>query len=206
MNSIDELTYPRYKEVFYKYRDYLQNTNPKFLNGQDMVWNEAEGTINVMVIRCNDIYETNDRIRNNDWMVIIENRGEGLFRRHIFKCTADPKYRQDNIANLCEQMYYGNIRNHRGIFGRLAICQDNCKVWVRRYKGGNWIEEQGHFGINIHNPAGAFNSSLGCVILDTDSHYINEFRPLLKRTKGKVSVMVVNEKVYFELLKDPAQN
>ena len=180
------IPYGVYKMMFNVYASEL----PEKLNKSKTKWND-DG-LNVIVIRCNDIYITNDMKRNNDWMILFF---EG--KKYIFQCTADPKYRKNKIANICEQVYYGNIRNHRGIYNRLAICQDNCKVFVRRYINNKWFEEQGHFGINIHNSNGLFNSSLGCVILADESRYINSFRPLLREVKKKtnhIPVAVINIK------------
>lgn len=177
-----------YKEIFNAYAEGL----PDKYNLSKTYW---EDVLNVIVIRCNDIYVTNNELRNNDWLVCIYNN-----LRYVYKCTADPKYKRDRIANLREQVYYGNIRPHRWIGWRTCIAQDNCKVWVRRYANGKWYEELGHFGINIHNSAGYFNSSLGCVILADESRYINSFRPLLRTVKkqtNRIPVAVINIK-WFE--------
>ena len=163
---------------------------PEKYNLSKVKWND--NGLSVIVIRCNDIYETNDIKRNNDWLILFF---RGL--KYIFQCTADPKYRKNKIANLCEQAYYGNIRNHRGIYNRDAICQDVDKVFVRRYTGSKWYDESGYFGINIHNSNGLFNSSLGCVILADEKRYINTFRPLLREAKqisNKIPVVVINIK------------
>ena len=201
MNKLyfEDLRYNQYKFLFEKYVAELKHT--EYLRNESIAWSDAEGTINVFVIRCNDMYITNDIQRNNDWLVVIENRPEDSFRRYIFKCTADPKYRRNKIANLVEQIYYGNVRNHRWIPGRDAICQDNNEIYVRRYENGEWFEEKGHFGINIHNSAGFFNTSLGCVVLASEDSYLNEFRPLLRRVqKINIPVAVLRDTKFEELL------
>jgi len=184
-NRLKKIPIEVYKTLFNSYAD------SGIPNASNTHWGDV---LNVIVIRCNDIYITNDLKRNNDWLILIYNN-----LRYIYECTADPKYRKNKIANICEQVYFGNIRNHRGIYNRLAICQDNSDVYVRRYTGNKWYEEHGKFGINIHNPAGFFNSSLGCVILANESRYINSFRPLLREVKKKtnhIPVAVFNLKEF----------
>ena len=196
---LENLRYDDYKNIFEKYLAALDDT--QWLLSKKAKWQTDEGSINVIAIRCNEIYITNDIKRNNDWLIVIENRPDDNFRRYIFSCTTDPKYRTTEIANVCEQIYLGNIRNHRLQSNREAICQDNCDVWVRRYINGQWMEEKGKFGINIHNPQGARNSSLGCIILSSDDDYINEFRPLLRRVKrSNIPVAVIRDTKFQEYL------
>ena len=183
-NRLRKIPYGVYKMMFNVYAAEL----PEKFNQSKTKWTDTG--LNVIVIRCNDIYITNDMERNNDWLILFF---EG--KKYIFQCTADPKYRKNKIANLCEQAYYGNIRNHRGIYNRDAICQDVYKVFVRRYTGSKWYDESGYFGINIHNSNGLFNSSLGCVILADEKRYVSTFRPLLREAKkvsNKIPVVVVN--------------
>ena len=94
------------------------------------------------------------------------------------------------------QVYLGNIRPHQWAFNRDAVCQDYCAVWVRRFfkskydakpkmtycKENNlwYYNDFGLHHINIHNANGFFNSSLGCVILDSEDEFIKIFRPTLK--------------------------
>jgi len=195
----ENLKYNQYEEFFNNYIDELSGS--KYLRDSGIRWCGVNKTINVIVIRCNDIYITNNMKRNNDWMIVIENTKSGSFKRYIFKVTADPKYRRDKIANLMEQVYFGNSRNHRSQPNRIAICQDTCQVFVKRYKGPTWYEDLGFFGINIHNPKGFFNSSLGCVILAKDSDYLNDFRPLLKRvSKSRIPVAVIRNTDFARLI------
>jgi len=183
-DRLRKIPYGVYKMMFNVYAAEL----PEKFNQSKTKWND--NGLNVIVIRCNDIYVTNDMERNNDWLILFF---EG--KEYIFQCTADPKYRRNKIANICEQVYFGNIRSHNFVFGRDAICQDNCKVFVRRYINKEWYEESGYFHINIHNANGFFNSSLGCVILADEKRFISTFRPLLREAKkvsNKIPVAVLN--------------
>lgn len=193
-----DLSYQQLKDLFNDYLVYLSKFKTKYHN-PNVKWRDDDGTINVIVIRCNDLYVTNDMVRNNDYLCVIHNTGDS-YEQFVFNVTADPKTRKNRIANLCSQSYIGNIRNHRWIPNRLAICQDNDAIWVRRYENNKWFEENGYFGINIHNSAGFFNSSLGCVILSSEDSYINSFRPLLKKVQGKsVPVIVMEENNFNDL-------
>jgi hypothetical protein len=164
--------------------------------------------INVFIIRCNPIYVTNDINRNNDWMFIIQNPGRlnPSHKKYIFQVTVDPKIKKNGIANSLPQQYLGNIRNHRWIPGRPAICQDNHKVWVRRYNKMGFYEEAGYFGINIHNNAGLFNSSLGCTILASENSYSQTFKPLLNSLKklgiiNKIPVTIMQDETFIDLMR-----
>jgi hypothetical protein len=148
---------------------------------------------------------------DNDFLVIIENKPGDLVTLYVFSATVDPKTRRNNIASILYQFYYGNIRNHRGIPGRTAVCQDFCTVWVRRYFMsilGKWdfIDEKGFLGINIHDKGGFFNSSLGCTILDSQDDYSKYFKPLLDKIKKvnsrDIPVMVIHEQKFRELLNE----
>lgn len=171
-------------------------------------FNTEPGTINVIAVRCNHLYITNDIERNNDVLMIVENKADDNFRRYIYDVTADPKSRKPGIANLLPQIYLGNIRNHRQILGRPAICQDFDSVWVRRYNSnGIWKDENGLFGINIHDRGGFFNSSLGCIILGSEEEYRNEYKPLLLRSEKKnIPVAVMQDIVFEDLTKNILTN
>ena len=169
-----------YKMLFNIYAAEL----PEKLNKSKTKWND--NGLNVIVIRCNDIYVTNEMKRNNDWMILFH---KGL--KYIFQCTADPKQRKNRIANLCEQVYFGNIRPHKWIRWRTCIAQDKCKLWVHRFTNRtDFYNDFGHFGINIHNPAKYFNSSLGCVILAYEKRYTDVFKPLLLSVENKNNIPV----------------
>lgn len=196
------LTIPQINNIFNAYYNYLGHNN--FTN--NIRFDITPGGINVFVIRMNSIYVTNDMKRNNDWMFIYQNEipGKQKSYNYVFQVTADPKTRKYRIANILPQIYGGNIRNHRWIFGRLAICQDNYKVWVRRFDKNekDFVDEKGFFGINIHDNAGMFNSSLGCVILANQSSYSNMFFPLLKEIKSIqkiIPVCVFQDNIFLNL-------
>jgi len=191
-----KISYKTFREIFDNFSDYLKGT--KYHNA-DVCWDNRIGMINVIVIRCNEVYITNDLKRNNDFLIICENKIDTV-TTYVFNCTADPKYRRSKIANFMPQVYFANIRNHRQIPGRICLAQDLCKVWVKRFQGvKNW-EDHGNFGINIHNSAGFFNSSLGCVILASEDDFIKEFRPLLKRCKYKSKIpAAVMQLEHFEV-------
>lgn len=180
----------KYRELFDKY---IASLPKEYQHG--VKWNE-DG-INVIIKRNNPVETFNDEIRNNDDLIIIENK-PATYTKYLFNVTADPKTRRFGIATLLPQAYYGNVRNHRGILGRPAICQDNCPVWIKRYGGK---VEHGHFGIHIHDNGGFFNSSLGCTVLSSAESFINEFKPLLKRIKGKtISVICIQAEKFDELM------
>lgn len=195
------LNYPDFRKVFEK--NIAEKLGTKWMRDSKIKWSTEDGTINVIVIRCNDIYITNDEKRNNDYLVIIENTPEGSMN-YIFNCTADPKYKRDGIANLCEQIYYGNIRNHRWTFGRLAICQDFCEVYVIRFIKGKPSEECGLFKINIHDNGSSYNSSLGCVIIATQQENKKYYQPLLSRVRKiqerNIPVAVIRDVNFVRLL------
>jgi len=197
------LSYTRFelfKQLLYGYTNtYLdddRDTSPIFTN--------KKNSILVFVIRCNERISFNDKERNNDLLVIAEYISEDNFNVYTFNVTADPKSQKPNIAHLIEQVYTGNIRPHRWIAGRLAICSDK-GCWYKRTdsKGNPYDAKFGQIGLNIHDTGGYFNSSLGCVILESDSEYKNVFKPLLKRCSNAsaIPVMVVNGDYFKEELK-----
>jgi hypothetical protein len=165
--------------------------------------NQVRGTIMAFVIRCNDGISFNDELPNNDLLVIVEYVSEDNTNIYTFNVTADPKSKKANIAHLLEQVYVGNVRPHRWIAGRLAICSDN-GCWFRRT---DTVGRDGDFtfdkiGINIHDTGGFWNSSLGCVILESDDEYKNVFKPLLRRVinKNSIPVAVINQRYFKEEL------
>ena len=193
-----DIPYHSYERLFDIHKDSFINTK-YYANIEKRTDNK---NIMAYIIRCNDYYITNDMKRNNDYLVVIWYDANSVIK-YCFGVTADPKTRKKGIANIIEQVYFGNIRNHWWTLGRDAICQDNCDVWVRRYTLlTDYYEEKGRFHINIHNNAGAFNSSLGCTIFADDSEYFNHFRPLLRNCTNKnyVPVSVISEKNFLEII------
>lgn len=162
-------------------------------------WLDAEGTINVIVIRENAENSYNDVIRNNDHLLIFENRPNETFREYLYQVTADPSTNKYNIAHLCQGAYESyTVRPHRWIAGRTALCQDKGEVKIFRTNSKRGIIDYfwGLFGINIHDTGGFWNSSLGCVILALKAQYL-EYKQILLRAKtvyGKkaISVFVIN--------------
>ena len=192
------IPYDIYEQIFYHFKQSLKDT--KYF--KDINLRTGDGNIDCFTIRCNDYYVTNDMKRNNDYLVILEYLPEKV-SKYCFHVTADPKTRKWGIANLIEQIYYGNIRNHHWTLGRDCIAQDNCKVWVRRYSNTTqYVEQEGNFTINIHNNGGFFNSSLGCTILADDKDFISDYRPLLRRCTNRsyIPVCVIRDTLFEQYL------
>lgn len=197
------LSYTRFelfKQLVYGYaNNYLDEERIQY-----QIFDNKKNNIIVFVIRCNERISFNDKERNNDLLVIAEYISEDNFNVYTFNVTADPKAQNPNIAHLIEQIYTGNIRPHRWIAGRLAICSDK-GCWYRRTdsKGKPYDAKFGQIGINIHDTGGYFNSSLGCIILESDSEYKNVFKPLLKRctNSNNIPVVVINQDYFKEELK-----
>jgi|SRR5574343_72548 hypothetical protein len=199
-----DLTYQELKDLCLDFQEYLRKNKPKYYN-ENCKWIGGGSGANVIIIRCNKPYTGNDTLRNNDYLIIVKNNGDS-YEQFVYNCTADPKTMRLGIATLLEQCYVGNIRNHHYTPNRPAICQDFCRVWVGRYDGKNGYEQFGYFTMHIHNPAGFFNSSLGCTILSTDDSYISTFRPLLKKLIAEgytrnIPVFVMQEETFNNLIK-----
>ena len=165
---------------------------------------------NIILIRCNPIYVTNDMQPYDDWMVVANQD-----KIEVFEMTVDPKTRRKGIANLMPQVYYGNIRPHNWVDWRLAVCQDFCKLWVRRFdtkqstlyqkycdENNLWYYDD--FGLHHINIHGAWwkwsmkympewiNTSLGCAIHKNEKVYRNVFVPILKSvSKDKINYIPV---------------
>lgn len=163
-----------------------------------------KNAIMVFVVRCNERISFNDVERNNDLLVIVEYISEDNFNLYTFNVTADPKSQKPNIAHLIEQIYTGNIGLHRAILGRTCIRSDK-GLWYRRtdLNGKPYDPKFGQIGINLHNSAGFWNSSLGCVILESEDDYKNVFKPLLNRVSNRnnIPVAVINQDYFTEELK-----
>ena len=183
-------------------KNVLPNFPVIFKNDESIQWQQPF----VFILRYNKYYQTNTEIRNNDYVVIITDKV------NVFECTADPKKRRNDIANIANnQAYFGNIRNHNFQPGNICIAQDYCDLIVRRYysymrrygRGQDlittgydkdlklwYIEERGRFHINLHRSS-YYNSSLGCAIIA--GHDEDEFKTLLKEIKKtqKINIPVV---------------
>lgn len=177
----------------------------------DCVFPVVKSSIMAVAVRCNETISFNDQLRNNDLLCLLQvadfDRG---ITTDFFDVTTDPCGRKSNIAHLCEQIYRGNIGFHRGDASRICIRSDfGAGTWINRTdENGEIIDlntsekftsEPGHFGINIHNNNGFYNSSLGCIILSDETAYQRVFKPdLVNCTHGAMSnhsnipVLVVN--------------
>jgi len=192
-------SFTQFVELLNAYQNYLKNELVTFRGTP----NKERGTIIALVIRCNDGISFNNELPNNDLLVVVEYVSEDNFNIYTFNVTADPKSKKANIAHLLEQVYTGNVRPHRWILGRLAICSDK-GCWFRRTdtKGNDGDFTFDKIGINIHDTGGFWNSSLGCVILENDDEYKNVFKPLLRRVinKNSIPVAVINQRYFKEEL------
>lgn len=196
---------------FNQYRDFIINYQLEYLDIEKvLVGKEAykkilqslftRGYIFDIKIRCNSRISFNDKIRNNDLLVLPEYVSENNFNVWTFNCTLDPSTNKYNIAHLAEQIYQGNIRPHNWVQWRTAICSDTLGTWVKRTDTNEDIlkTEKGKFGINQHNLWKFFNPSLGCPVLESEEDYLNVFKPLLNRcTNPKEIICVVINQDYF---------
>lgn len=202
-DKIDSLNILQFQKLHYLFSDSLKGTKYE----KEVIFDIEPKHINLFTIRNNDVYMTNDMIYDNDYVIVTQN---GSIEKNssitILRATADPKMRRQNIANLVQQQWYGNIRPHHWMAGRLAVCQDNDKVWVRRYQTiTQYIEEYGNFTINIHNKNGLSNSSLGCTILASDESYKKLFLPTLKEVQSiqkKIPCSLLQIEMFNELYKE----
>ena len=156
----------------------------------DVSFREGIGNINVMGIKRDpEIHFNSSEAFYNDILVVSQNVENGQ-KFYVYKVTMDPKNKKNKIAHLLLGMYDSyNIRPHRWISSRIAICQDRDEVFIARTdKKGNVINAvpyNGLFGINIHDSDIFINTSLGCTVLEKDSihnkyHYKKSLKPLLK--------------------------
>lgn len=204
-DRIDKLNSKQdFKKLFYDLKDYLKSFKDGKYYNEYPEFDERAGFINVFAVRCNDILVGNDKLRNNDYVFIWQNETPtDSAHIYVFDVTADPKTQYKGMANILSQQYYGNIREHHQQDNRLAICQDNYRTWVRRPDGrGGSTDHYGFYTIHIHDNAGLYNTSLGCIILANQGSYKELFLPLLKNLRGKqknIPVSVLQYDKFLEL-------
>lgn len=174
-------------------------------------WNDEEGTINVIAIRNNDELDFNNRVRNNDQLMVFENRPNDMFRVYEFPCTTDPATpitlrdflsKKRGRAHLCEGAYESYVvRPHNWVLGRTALGQDANPVQVARSDNkGQFVGfDTGFFGINVHDAGRFWNSSLGCIIIafENNLQYKSEFKPCLERAKSVHKKLGINFTVFL---------
>lgn len=191
-----------YKELFYAAKNYLKTKEGGKFYRDYPRFSESPKHINCFAFRCNGIGIPNDVLIDNDIMVITINNEDGIpDTKVICACTVDPKTKRYRIAFACEQQYYGNLRNHRGQDNRIAVCQDNHEVWVRRYLEDlvNYIHVEGKFGINWHNVWA--NTSEGC-ICHSDAVYRRTIKPLwdkVKQFQKDIPCTIIHEDTFYKL-------
>lgn len=198
--SLLDISSFKYQEIFDNW--YKKRQETKYKIDYPIKYNDEDNSINIFIIRMNNIGIMNDQKRNNDFLIMIHNATDGIYK-YVFEVTADPKTKKTGIASIIPQVYIGNIRNHKWIFGRTAVCQDNHPVWVWRW--GLNKEEKGFFGINIHDNGGFFNSSLGCTIFADNKAYKENFKKILDEVKNtefknNIPVAVFQEKDFIECM------
>lgn len=175
----------KYGEKEYQFRR-ISGSTPSFPT--------EPNTITLIGIRNNEEISFNDTLTYNDDLIVYENTSSGEVRLWRFPCTTDPKSKKDNIGHLIKGVWASYIvGNHRHQPGRTALRQDaNTVVVARTNKNGEISKvERGHFGTNIHNKNGFFNSSLGCTILENDINYDQKFKPILKRVKDQTTITYI---------------
>lgn len=174
-------------------------------------WNEKEGTINVIAVRNNEELDFNNKVRNNDKLMVFENRPDDCYRLYEFPCTTDPcapitlrdyTRLKRGRAHLCEGAYDSyHVRPHNWVRGRTALGQDANPVRVARSDNkGNLVKyDAGFFGINVHDAGRFWNSSLGCIIISYENNrqYKTEFKPVLERAKPVHKKLGINFTVFL---------
>ncbi|WP_276979196.1 hypothetical protein [Flavobacterium filum] len=208
--------FEQYYDLLLGYSNYLLDERDTFFNRKSLDEIKkilfAKNAIIVFPIRCNNRISFNDSDAdgdgdidwNNDLLVIVEYISENNFNVFTFDCTVDPKTNKHNIAHLIEQVYTGNVGNHRGILSRICIRSDR-GTWFKRtdYKKQVVMEDFDLRGINIHDNNGLFNTSEGCPILQSQGDYKNTFKPLLNRVSNRnfIPVAVLNQDYFTDELK-----
>src|SRR5690606_15523272 len=190
-NYLNTLSVDTCKRLFNDYKESLlsESKTAKYVVDKTITWNNSPGALNVIQIRCNELFVANDKKFNNDWMITVENpSGENKYgnpKLEVYSVTVDPKIQRNNMAFVMEQITRRHIGYHKWNPARIALRQDqgslNYRTWVARQtkKNGKWInrEELGFFTIHTHDNGGFSNSSLGCTILSSLDTYKKYFKP-----------------------------
>lgn len=185
-----------FKEIWNLYMEYCKALGRTI---GDVSFRENLGDINVMGIKKDpEVHFNLSGAFYNDILVVAKNVHNGQ-KFYVYKVTMDPKSKKNRIAHLLLGMYDSyNIRPHRWIPTRTAICQDRDEVFLARTdKEGNVINAtpySGLFGINIHDSSIFNNTSLGCTVLEKDNwenkrHYKKSFKPLLKSASNSDNIV-----------------
>jgi hypothetical protein len=191
----DKVTYDVLKTFYSELcNNYFKPERIALINNEFIKFPSIENEIAVFPIRLNERLSFNNTEGefNNDLLFIMQYKGDdNKVNKLFFNVTTDPKSKQLNIAHLVEQIYRGDIGIHRGDSTRLCIRSDY-GTWFKRTDtlGNETVEEFGCIGLNIHDNHGAYNSSLGCVILESEQQYINVYKPMLKTVVNKKSIPV----------------
>jgi hypothetical protein len=190
-------TFDDFIKIAKDYAGYLKPERVLFDTGS---FKKERGYIIDFKIRCNERISFNDKIRNNDLLVIAEYVSEDNFNLWTFNCTVDPATDRPRIAHLSEQIYTGNIGIHRMTNWRKCIRSDKGAWFKRTVNGVVVYEGKEPIGLHQHNSNGLFNSSAGCPILDSEPAYNNVFKPLLARVTNRNSIAccVINEDYFLE--------
>jgi hypothetical protein len=196
---LDTYSYSDYKMLFDKYSSWLTKKKIE----PSVVFPNSMHEIAIFQFRCNESISFNDQLRNNDLLVlmkIVDNQKS--IQDFMFDTTCDPCTTKPGIAHSAAQIYRGNVGPHRGDSNRPCIRSDyGFGTWYYRTNSkGDLIDLNpsddftsiaGHIGINIHNANGAYNSSLGCTIFNSDDAYQKVFRPLITGCSNKSNIPVV---------------
>lgn len=180
------------KLMFDMYYNFLLGSSDKevrkLLVSKFIHWNDSPKGLNVLQIRFNDLFVTNNILRNNDWMVTVE----GNTKVEAYRVTVDPKIRRNRIFNVRSQITLRHIGYHHWNRNRICLRQDysreyDYRTWGRRYIKRNgiwtWYDVLGNCTIHTHDNGGFWNSSLGCTIIANMSTYKKYFKPALIRVK-----------------------
>lgn len=205
IEKLKELGYSDLKKLFEDYNNYIKETSPNIW--KNIKFREEPNTLNIFTFRMNDVGVANDTLRDNDFLLMVENKDEDDVSISYLNCTVDPKTKRAGMAFLLPQQYVGNIGYHHGDPSRICIREDNDKVWVRRFnsssKDAKYKDEYGNFTIHIHDTHNFGNTSLGCTVIANQKSYEDIFKPALTRVAKfhkSVPVSLINDNVALSLL------